>query len=87
MKVGTHRVAPLRYFKFILVVLTVLFVVAFVLENQQAVSIKFLGWFTPELPVSIYMLLSLLIGLAVGPLLGWYANLRRGRSRNSIGFG
>ena len=71
--------AALRYFKFILVILAVVFIVAFVLENQEAVSVQFLGWLMPKLPVSLYMLLSLLIGLAVGPLFGWYASLRRSR--------
>ncbi|WP_371321750.1 lipopolysaccharide assembly protein LapA domain-containing protein [Pseudomonas sp. PDM32] len=51
----------------------------FILENQQRVSVQFLGWSMPELPISLYILLSLLIGLAVGPLFGWYSSLRSSR--------
>jgi uncharacterized integral membrane protein len=63
-----------RNVKRLLLVLIVLAVVAvtllFVLENQQAVALTFLGWAGPQLPVSILVLLALLIGLAVGPLIG-----------------
>lgn len=42
----------------------------FSLENQQPVSLVFLGWSVPPWPVSIYILGALLLGLLVGPLLG-----------------
>lgn len=80
MKISTPGAAPLRYFKFIVVIFTAFFVIAFMLENQEAIGLQILGWHTPKLPVSLYMLLSLLIGLAVGPLLVWYASLRRSRA-------
>ncbi|WP_447803777.1 lipopolysaccharide assembly protein LapA domain-containing protein [Pseudomonas serbica] len=42
----------------------------FSLENQQPVSLAFLGWATPQWSVSVYILGALLLGLMVGPLLG-----------------
>jgi uncharacterized integral membrane protein len=42
----------------------------FSLENQQPVSLVFVGWSAPPWPVSIYILGALLLGLLVGPLLG-----------------
>ncbi|MBV7573760.1 DUF1049 domain-containing protein [Pseudomonas sp. PDM32] len=69
----------MRYVKFILGALAVFLIVGFILENQQRVSVQFLGWSMPELPISLYILLSLLIGLAVGPLFGWYSSLRSSR--------
>ncbi|MFS2199775.1 MULTISPECIES: LapA family protein [Pseudomonas] len=60
-------------------ILIVVLIVAFVLENQELVGVQFLGWLMPKLPVSLYMLLSLLIGLAVGPLFSWCASLRKYR--------
>lgn len=48
----------------------VLAILAFVLENQQSVSLVFVGWSTPQWAVSVYILGALLLGLAVGPLLG-----------------
>jgi len=71
--------APIRYVGFILMILIVVLIVAFVLENQELVGVQFLGWLMPKLPVSLYMLLSLLIGLAVGPLFSWCASLRKYR--------
>ncbi|AUG44251.1 DUF1049 domain-containing protein [Pseudomonas chlororaphis] len=55
--------------------LLVLIVLAFVLENQQSVTLMFLGWVGPQLPVSLVMVLALLIGMVIGPILGWF--LRR----------
>lgn len=55
----------------VLVLLTVLAVLAFVLENQQPVSLLFLGWAGPELPVSVIAVVALLFGMLLGPLLGW----------------
>lgn len=62
-----------------LLILLVLFVgvVAFLLENQQAVALQFLGWAAPELPVSVFVVLALLIGMIVGPLMAWVTRARR----------
>ncbi|WP_122700169.1 LapA family protein [Pseudomonas viridiflava] len=50
----------------------VLVVLAFVLENQQSVSLLFLGFSGPQLPVSVVAVLALLIGMLIGPVLGWF---------------
>ena len=55
----------------VLIVLVIAFgVLAFVLENQQGVALSFMGWTTTQIPVSVFMALSLLIGLLVSPALG-----------------
>jgi uncharacterized integral membrane protein len=56
----------------IFIVLLVLIVLAFVLENQQSVSLLVLGWEGPELPVSLVVVIALLIGMLLGPILGWF---------------
>jgi lipopolysaccharide assembly protein A len=56
----------------IFLLLMVLIVLAFVLENQQSVSLLFLGFSGPQLPVSVVAVLALLIGMLIGPLLGWF---------------
>lgn len=75
----------MRNIKRLLLVVIVLAVAAatllFVLENQQSVALTFLGWSGPSLPVSVFVLVALLLGLAVGPLLGWYVALRGKRRR------
>lgn len=58
--------------RFALVVFLLLVVVAvllFVLENQQPASLVFLGMALPVLPLSVFVLLALIVGLLVGPLL------------------
>jgi len=56
----------------LLVLLLMLVILAFVLENQQSVSLLFLGWAGPQLPVSLVMVLALLAGMLIGPVLGWF---------------
>jgi len=64
----------MRGVKRVALVLTVLIaalaILAFVLENQQDVALSFLGWSTPQIPVSVFVTLSLIVGMAIGPLLG-----------------
>ncbi|MCG8295036.1 MULTISPECIES: LapA family protein [Pseudomonas] len=69
----------MRNLKRALVVLFVLLLAAlvlfFVLENQQAVSLKIFGWAAPTMPIAVLVLAALVFGLAVGPLLGVYGVL------------
>jgi putative membrane protein len=55
----------------VFVLLLVLAILAFVLENQQSVTLLFLGWAGPQLPVSLITVLALLVGMVIGPVLGW----------------
>ncbi|MDU9029262.1 LapA family protein [Pseudomonas mediterranea] len=52
-------------------------IVLFVLENNQPVALLFLGWSAPQLPVSVFVLLALLLGMVFGPLLTWFVGGRR----------
>ncbi|QJP96833.1 lipopolysaccharide assembly protein LapA domain-containing protein [Pseudomonas fluorescens] len=60
-----------RLFLGIFILLLVLVILAFVLENQQSVSLLFLGWSGPALPVSLIVVTALLVGMLIGPILGW----------------
>ena len=55
----------------VFVLLLVLAILAFILENQQSVSLLFLGWAGPELPVSLVVVAALLVGMLIGPMLAW----------------
>ncbi|AIR89957.1 lipopolysaccharide assembly protein LapA domain-containing protein [Pseudomonas cremoricolorata] len=74
----------MRNLKRLIVALFVLLLAAvvlfFVLENQQAVSLVLFGWSAPAMPVAVPLLGALLLGLAVGPLLGAYG-LQRSKRR------
>nr|WP_220459327.1 LapA family protein [Pseudomonas sp. MD195_PC81_125] len=52
--------------------LLVLAVLAFVLENQQSISLMFLGLSGPQLPLSVVVVIALLVGMLIGPILGWF---------------
>ncbi|MEG0636239.1 MAG: lipopolysaccharide assembly protein LapA domain-containing protein [Pseudomonas sp.] len=69
--------------KRLLLVLVVLALAAvilfFVLENQQSVALILFGWSAPAVPVAVLVLVALLLGLAVGPLLGGYIALKSAR--------
>ncbi|KAB0534540.1 MULTISPECIES: LapA family protein [Pseudomonas] len=68
-----------------LILLLVLAILAFVLENQQSVSLLFLGWAGPQLPVSLVAITALLFGMLIGPLLGWLVGFAiRGRRRRLV---
>jgi uncharacterized integral membrane protein len=65
----------------VFVLLLVLAILAFVLENQQTVSLLFLGWSGPQLPVSLVVLSALLLGMVIGPVLHWLLGRTSARSR------
>lgn len=52
------------------VLVVVLVVLCFVLENQQGVSLSFLGLATAQLPVSVLVVVAFIVGMLLGPLLG-----------------
>lgn len=63
----------MRGIKRIVAVLTVLLialmVLAFILENQQKATLSVLGWSTSQMPVSVFVVLALIVGLLAGPVL------------------
>ncbi|MFW0758487.1 LapA family protein [Pseudomonas sp. H11T01] len=69
-----------RVLLLVAVLLLVLAILAFVLENQQSVSLLFLGWAGPQLPVSVVTVAALLIGMLIGPSIGWFVS-RTSRAR------
>lgn len=46
----------------------VLFIIVFVVENQQRFSLTFLGFSFPEVAASVALLLAFLLGMLTGPL-------------------
>ncbi|SDS60847.1 Protein of unknown function [Pseudomonas sp. Z003-0.4C(8344-21)] len=68
----------------VFILLLVLVVLAFVLENQQSVALLFLGLSGPQLPVSLIVVLALLIGMLIGPVLGWFLGRTSKASRKRL---
>ncbi|MGL5997212.1 MAG: lipopolysaccharide assembly protein LapA domain-containing protein [Pseudomonas proteolytica] len=69
---GVKRVALV-----LIVLIAALAILAFVLENQQDVALAFLGWSTPQLPVSVFVTLALIVGMLVGPFLSLLVRHKR----------
>ncbi|NMY25473.1 DUF1049 domain-containing protein [Pseudomonas sp. WS 5021] len=69
---GVKRVALV-----LIVLIAALAILAFVLENQQDVTLAFLGWSTPQLPVSVFVTLALIVGMSVGPFLSLLMRRKR----------
>lgn len=72
----------MRGFKRVVVLLMILVaalvVLAFVLENRQGAFLSFFGFTTGEMPVSVFVVVALIIGMLIGPLLSmWMPKSRR----------
>jgi len=70
-----------RLIFFVVVVLVIAATVVFVLENQQPVALVFFGWSAPELSMAVPVIVALLVGMMIGPVLAWFAGLRRKSGR------
>jgi uncharacterized integral membrane protein len=68
----------------VLILMLVLAILAFVLENQQSVSLLFLGWAGPQLPVSVVAVGALLVGMLIGPVFGWFLGRLSRASRKRL---
>jgi putative membrane protein len=62
---AVKRLSVLLFFLAVIVVSLL-----FSLENQQQLSLRFIGWSTPSFPVFFYILAGFLLGLLFGPLIG-----------------
>ncbi|MBA6044707.1 DUF1049 domain-containing protein [Pseudomonas sp. PA-7-1E] len=62
----------------LIAVLAALVVLAFVLENQQGVALSFLGWSTAQMPVAVFVVVALILGMLIGPLIAIFIRGRRG---------
>ncbi|YCI12543.1 LapA family protein [Pseudomonas sp. Z2-11] len=62
---------------FVSATLVALATIVFTLENQAPVSVSLFGWSTPQLPISLFVVISTLIGLALGPFLALYVVMRK----------
>jgi uncharacterized integral membrane protein len=72
---STSKELPLgslkRMLRLFFALLLVLAVVIFMLENEQSVIISVFGWSSSELPLSVCIVAALLIGMTIGPMLGY----------------
>ncbi|MHC8306522.1 lipopolysaccharide assembly protein LapA domain-containing protein [Pseudomonas sp. PB3P13] len=55
-------------------------VLIFFLENQQQLSLSFFSWNTASLPISLYIAVSFLAGMVLGPITGFIVKTVVGRN-------
>ena len=60
----------------VVLLLVALATMDFMLENQQTTTLQFLEIQSPELPLSIYIVLSFILGSILGVLIGWLITTR-----------
>lgn len=63
----------------LLVLVVVLSVLVFFLENQQTVALSFLGWNTVPFPIALPVIVALLVGMVISPILSLTFQFARGR--------
>jgi len=59
-----------RVAQLFMLLIIVLVILVFVLENQQGVSLSFLGLMAPQAPASFFIVGALIAGMVIGPALG-----------------
>jgi putative membrane protein len=74
----------MRVLLVVFVLLLALATILFVLENRQTVSLLFLGWVGPQIPLSVVLVLTLLTGMMIGPVLGWFLGRRSRRRQKQV---
>ncbi|WP_304638771.1 LapA family protein [Pseudomonas sp.] len=60
----------------IILLLVALATLDFMLENQQNVTLQFLEMSSPELPISLYVIIAFIAGSLLGVLIGWVVTTR-----------
>ncbi len=60
----------------LIILFVVLGVLMFVLENQECTTLSFMGWTTACIPLSIFVTLSLIFGMIVGPIVRFLWRMR-----------
>lgn len=68
-----------RVFSLAVLLLLAIVIAVFVLENRQPVGLTFFGWPAPQLSLAVPVILALLLGMLIGPVLAWFAGLRKKR--------
>ena len=69
-----------RSFKIIIALALLVLAWLLAFGNNQTVSLAFMAWTTPELPLFIWLLVTLFLGIVVGLILGRFSKRKRSGS-------
>lgn len=60
----------------IVLLLVALATIDFMLENQQSIALQFLEVSSPELPISLFIVIAFILGSLLGVFIGWLITTR-----------
>lgn len=60
----------------VILLLVALATLDFMLENQQGIQLQFLELQSPELPLSLYIVIAFILGSLLGVFIGWLITTR-----------
>jgi putative membrane protein len=66
----------MKYIYSVLVLLLALFLAAFIQQNGESVVLKYFGWSTPALPLSLYIILAFAAGYVLAVVVGFSSGIR-----------
>lgn len=65
-----------QIFLFIALLIVALFVLVFILENKAKVAVSFMSYMTPELPLSVLIIVAFLFGLILALTVSYFVLLK-----------
>lgn len=66
----------MRYLQALLFLIVALLLTGFIQQNSGSVYLKYFGWSTPDMPLSLFMIIAFAAGYAVAVLFGFSGNIR-----------
>ena len=66
----------MKYVYSLFILLLALFLAVFIQQNSGGIQLKYIYWITPDLPLSLYMILAFAAGYLLAVLVGFTSGLR-----------
>lgn len=60
----------------IMLLIVALFILTFILENQTKVTISFISFLTPEIPLAVLVVLAFILGLTIAFIINYFALIK-----------
>jgi uncharacterized integral membrane protein len=66
----------MKYIYALFILLLALFLAAFIQQNSTEIQLRYFAWYTPFLPLSLYMILSFAAGYALAVIVGFTTGMK-----------
>ncbi len=71
-----YKECPMKYIYSVVVLLIALLLAAFIQQNGMSVYLHYFGWNSPELPLSLYIILAFVAGYLIAVIVGLTSGIR-----------